>query len=343
MKNIQYTILSVCLVLFSGNVFSQNESYLPDNPPAPLTITATHDSICPGELTTLTANLIGGGTYTWSPGGATSSSITVSPPSTQAYTVVAVQGANHYRDSLTITFVPLQLPMIISSKDSVCYGDTLTLFGIHGLTYKWSPGGETTATIHITLDSSTTYKLYAYNSLGCADSTTLRVLLIQSIGAVIRAVPDSICIFDTATLTIAAIGGQGMYKWSTGATTSTIFVSPSIPTTYTASVYGICDSIKESITVAIKLCTGINEISNANRFRVFPNPSNGIFTIGSETEVDKSCVEIYNVLGEKVYSQFSTFNSPLLINISNQPSGIYFYRVLEEDGSLTGEGKLMLY
>jgi hypothetical protein len=54
-------------------------------------------------------------------------------------------------------------------------------------------------------------------------------------------------------------------------------------------------------------------------------------------------VEIYNILGEKVYAetllQSQSNNS---INLTGQPSGVYFYRVLDEDGGLVGSGKVVI-
>jgi carboxyl-terminal processing protease len=82
---------------------------------------------------------------------------------------------------------------------------------------------------------------------------------------------------------------------------------------------------------------------------IYPNPSNGSFTLSLSNVAEKCCIEIYNVLGEKVYSQLSTFpkgipsdNSQLPINISSQPNGIYLYRILRENGELVGEGKVVI-
>ncbi len=76
---------------------------------------------------------------------------------------------------------------------------------------------------------------------------------------------------------------------------------------------------------------------------LYPNPNNGAFTlqVNNEELRGKSEIEIYNVLGEKVYSQFTTHNSPLTIDLK-QPSGIYLYRVVSEDGSLIGQGKVIV-
>ena len=53
-------------------------------------------------------------------------------------------------------------------------------------------------------------------------------------------------------------------------------------------------------------------------------------------------VEVYNILGTKVYSRFLISNSQFLINLNGQPNGIYLYRVMGQDGSLIGEGKLVV-
>ena len=53
-------------------------------------------------------------------------------------------------------------------------------------------------------------------------------------------------------------------------------------------------------------------------------------------------IEVFNVLGEKVYSQFTTHHSPFTIDLSGQPDGIYLYRVVAEDGGFIGEGKLII-
>ncbi len=89
--------------------------------------------------------------------------------------------------------------------------------------------------------------------------------------------------------------------------------------------------------------TNVKSINNTTPELVgYPNPSSGIFTFQSSVVRGKCSVEIYNVLGEKVYSQFTIHNSPFTINLSDKANGIYFYRVTKEDGSLIGEGKIIV-
>lgn len=91
--------------------------------------------------------------------------------------------------------------------------------------------------------------------------------------------------------------------------------------------------------------TGISETpSQKNSISLFPNPNNGIFEIQatSQQSLANSNVEVYNMLGEKVHSQLFIANYPLSINLSNQPNGVYLYRVVSEDGEWVSEGKFVI-
>jgi uncharacterized repeat protein (TIGR03803 family) len=88
--------------------------------------------------------------------------------------------------------------------------------------------------------------------------------------------------------------------------------------------------------------TGINELTNANEVRVYPNPFDGKFTIESSVVSGQSSVEIYNVLGEQIAkSQWPLANSRMQIDLSDKPTGIYFYRIISEKGDFIASGKLI--
>ena len=73
---------------------------------------------------------------------------------------------------------------------------------------------------------------------------------------------------------------------------------------------------------------------------VYPNPNNGNFIIALQNINEPAQVEIYNVLGEKVKSEKLNKNA-IQIEMSGQASGVYFYRVITQTGSLVGEGKIV--
>jgi len=105
-----------------------------------------------------------------------------------------------------------------------------------------------------------------------------------------------------------------------------------------------------NVSIKYLSAAGINDITaNAETISIYPNPSSGEFTIKANGQqlMANSYIEIYNILGERVYSQLSianpdSYRDPLAINLSNQPGGIYFYRVTAQGGDLVGEGKLII-
>lgn len=82
--------------------------------------------------------------------------------------------------------------------------------------------------------------------------------------------------------------------------------------------------------------------TDISKLAIYPNPSKGQFTIQSSVSSGQVLIEIYNVLGEKLYSQINIQNPTVNIDLSSQSNGVYFYRIITQDGSLLGEGKLII-
>jgi hypothetical protein len=72
--------------------------------------------------------------------------------------------------------------------------------------------------------------------------------------------------------------------------------------------------------------TAIGEYTGENDFLVYPNPSNGIFSISPGFE--NAEVEIYSAMGEMVYSSMDIHRS---IDISTMAKGIYFVKINAEE------------
>lgn len=87
------------------------------------------------------------------------------------------------------------------------------------------------------------------------------------------------------------------------------------------------------------LVSGSQKYSDKNsNFSVYPNPGNGIFNITSDIQI--SIIEIYNVLGEKVYFKNEHTINPQ-IDLSNCAKGIYIYKIRSEN-NLWLNGKLII-
>ncbi len=203
------------------------------------------DSVCSGYSDTLVAS--GGNNYSWSTG-ATTTSIVKVISSTQTFTLTSNNGDCFHDTTFTVHIVS-PAAAIRPSKDSTCAGDTVKLTGSGGSTYLWS-NHSTTSVIIVSPTVPTTYTLYAaYGS--CRDSATVKIGIIKPLTATINSNVDSVCPNSPVVISANITGGTGTYKWSTGATTSSINVSDTVSTTYTATVYGKCDTLHLPYTVKV--------------------------------------------------------------------------------------------
>ncbi|HOB27280.1 MAG TPA: T9SS type A sorting domain-containing protein [Bacteroidales bacterium] len=77
----------------------------------------------------------------------------------------------------------------------------------------------------------------------------------------------------------------------------------------------------------------INDLSE-NNIQIFPNPTNSILTITFPHQYmnDFNLIEIYNTLGELVYSQkIHSLQNQITINLSDLSEGIYFLEILQQN------------
>ncbi len=94
------------------------------------------------------------------------------------------------------------------------------------------------------------------------------------------------------------------------------------------------------------LSLGVNEVNRENEgVRVYPNPNKGVFKIefaGAQNFVPGK-IEIYNVLGGRVLTEFlRSTQDDNVMDLTNQPSGVYFYRIVNQSGGLIGQGKIII-
>jgi len=210
--------------------------------PAP-SITGVN-TICNGESTTLSAS--GGISYLWSTG-ATTASINLSPTLTTPYTVTVTNGSgctNSTSQSVTVNSTPTAT---ISGTTTICNGQSTTLTASGGTSYLWSTGA-TTASINPSPTLTTPYTVTVTNGSGCTNSASQSVIVNSTPIATISGT-TTICNGQSTTLT--ASGGTS-YLWSTGATTVSINLSPTLTTPYTVTVTngsGCTNSAGQSLTV----------------------------------------------------------------------------------------------
>ena len=143
----------------------------------------------------------------------------------------------------------------------------------------------------------------------------------------------TLCSDQFLTLNAPAGGSYG-YSWSTTESTSSIIVD-------TASLggngsYNITVSVidfstmciyNDAINVTFNTCTGIEETTSVG-FAIYPNPSNGTFTVRTS---ENGVVEVSNLQGKVVYK--NTLNSTSqAIDLSENAKGVYFVSIITSKG-----------
>ncbi|HTB31660.1 MAG TPA: T9SS type A sorting domain-containing protein [Bacteroidia bacterium] len=90
------------------------------------------------------------------------------------------------------------------------------------------------------------------------------------------------------------------------------------------------------------ITTGLAQ-QNLQKVKIYPNPSKGIFNL-SFSSLENSCkVKVYTLLGDEINSSvLGKNNSNFILDLSAQPAGIYFYRILKDNGAFVGSGKLVI-
>ncbi|MCE3280595.1 MAG: hypothetical protein K0S44_2786 [Bacteroidetes bacterium] len=223
--------------------------------PSP-TVSSTSQTICAGSSAIITATpSVAGGTFSWAPGGATTSAITVSPTSTTTYTVTYTLTGCSATATGTVTVNPL--PTVNSSSQTICAGANATITAspsVAGGTFLWAPGGATTAAITVSPASTTTYTV-TYTLTGCSATGTGTVTVNPVPTVTVNS--GNICPGGSSTLT--ASGGT-TYLWSTGATTAAITESPGSTTSYTVTgtSAGCSNSAVATITVGATMSITVN-------------------------------------------------------------------------------------
>ncbi len=315
---------------------------------APLTMYTTVSEItCRGLINGSAKAWVNGGTmpytYLWSPGSNTNS--LYSGLSTGTYTVFVTDSCGN---SATATAVIIQPDIfgvsIDSTKNVLCYGGftgkayTDVSGGSRPYTYSWSGGGGTNA-------NATTLSIGIYTVTvtdRCGNSGTAEAHVSEP-----AAIVNTTITFNESPG--GGCDGEAVIIPSGGTPPYTYFWVGSAQTTDTIKNHcagSYCCRVTDNQGCSQETCVDIvsgieNIVSATDGVTIYPNPNNGTFTLYLQNESKKPQIEIYNVLGEKVYRSEINTNTTQ-INLANRAAGLYFYRVLKEDGSVAGEGKIII-
>jgi hypothetical protein len=296
-------------------------------PAAPTNATpVSNQSICATKTTTLTAT--GTATLNWysSPSStlslATGAAYTTPTLSAGSYTYYAASTNTCTEGPRTAIVVTVNaLPTITVNSGSVCSGQSFTMTAGGGLTYTYSSGSNVVTPTQTVLPSVVAvYSVSGTNAAGCVSSANSSITVYAP--PVVNAASNRpvLCVGGSATLTAS---GAGTYTWNTGPTGSSLTVSPTVTTNYTVSGTATTTGCNNtaSVTQSVSACTGIAESLSAEAIlSIYPNPSNGDFTIATDREMT---ISLLNNLGQVVKTVSVNASNHYKANITNLANGIY--------------------
>jgi hypothetical protein len=75
---------------------------------------------------------------------------------------------------------------------------------------------------------------------------------------------------------------------------------------------------------------GIDTYRESADISIYPNPSTGLFTVSADKQI--TSIKVFNAIGEVVF-QSKENDTKMLVNISNQMSGLYLLEVITNEGT----------
>ena len=288
------------------------------------TITVNSGVICVGQSFTMTPN--GAVTYTYSNG----SNIGM-PTSDATYTVIGTD-ANGCENNAVASVTVNALPTITVNNEVICAGQSYTMAPNGAVTYTYSNGSNVAMPT-----SDATYTVSGTDANGCENMATSTVTV--NALPVLSATSTStlMCTGETATLSVT---GASTYTWSTTETTAIIAVTPTTQTTYTVDGTDANGCMNTTtITQDVSLCTGIvsNSLINSQLVSIYPNPSNGIFSVKSDTDLQ---LNLTNALGQVMQTIQLNESNNHQMNVDILSNGIYF--IIGQNGNQSVKQKVIV-
>jgi gliding motility-associated-like protein len=284
------------------------------------TITVNSSTICVGQQTaTLTAN--GADTYSWTPAtglsATTGSIVTGTPNATQNYTVGGIDANGCINATVTAIAVNPLPTLLTSANSTVCplSSNTLTVGG--AASYTWTPNiylnTNTSSTVICTPSVTTTYTIDATSIDGCTNSTSLTIVVNNTVVVNASASTPTICPLGSTSLNAT---GATTYSWSPALNLNTAngaTVTSSTPITETYTVIGATGTCTNSAQVVVIVTT--NPVVN-----IVATPS--IICSGSSANLTASGASSYT------WTPTSTLGSSTGASVTATPNTTTTYSII---------------
>lgn len=327
----------------ANGCFTQ-DSVVIDEPADTLTVQGlnTYQPTCHGAADGAAVVVASGGqapyTYSWNTTPPQSGD-SISGLSAGTYEVTVVD-VNNCEAQTTVTITqPMRVnATVMSVHDESCRGasdgviDVNVSGGVPPLSYVWSNGGTTSTLLDL---SAGTYSLTVTDANGCSDTLSATISEANAFPLSMLSGPDTSAPTQVDTYRIDSIFAA-QYDWQvvggsilSGQSTPTINVEWNFPGINQVSVVvsrgDTCE--KANIEVAVNQMFSVGK-ENAQGFRIYPNPTSGVFRVAFNDADKISTIMVYDNLGRMVL----LMNEEVVaveqeIDLSSFANGLYTVRV----------------
>jgi hypothetical protein len=282
--------------------------------------------VCIGDTVTLMAsgNAL---SYTWSTSG-TGSATTISPLGQSVYTVTG-SGSGTCTTTKTVMVNVYSPTIAITGPSQVCLGSSLSLTGSSADFYDWVGQFNSTQVLNVTPLNNTTYTLSTQtNSDGIlCEATAVHNVTVLPLPVITATANRGVMCSKTETVTITGQGGTSyLWKNNTGTVSASpaITVTSNIVTLLTYTVTGTdANGCENTATVSVKVnaCTALPDQVQSPLFTIYPNPSQGEFTVTSSTEM---VLSIFAQTGQLVRQIILNSENGYRADVRGLTPGLYF-------------------
>lgn len=112
-----------------------------------------------------------------------------------------------------------------------------------------------------------------------------------------------------------------------------------ILTLYAEPLYPCTNGDEDELLLKIEYCVGISEIANGMKLHVYPNPSQGLFTVElDELNHDKTTIQVLSSMGQMIFRGTFPIQTGKLkkqFDFGMLPKGAYYLRLINDDETNT--------
>lgn len=231
-------------------------------------------------------------------------------------------------DTINVFASPVVSSLNFTPNDSLCYGDSIKMWALTSgaMSYQWYKDTnaimDAVDSIYIAKETGM-YYLEATNNHGCrTNSNNLRITFIPY--------PPKPTFWMTGNTVQTNLTGYDL-QWYINGNEINGATGLSYNITQTGSYHVIATNFfgceTSSDTVQLTYVNAIEENSQIEGMRIYPNPTKGVFNIELNLKFNSDIlINIYDIVGKAVYSDKSTTfsgNYNKTVDLSNLAKGIY--------------------